>query len=147
MLRSSLPSSNSGSSWTLSSVTRTSLAYLQDYKHPKEARSDSQKFEGMFRRFSEVYSDMEKVGSLSLLEHPASIQEFMKLLPTPCMEKYIVFRLAELDKGTLDLEIVKRFMQTERKHQKEMQQLRGEESGGVTGHSTGNHSAPHPGRE
>ena len=42
-----------------------------------------------------------------------------------------MFRLTELDKGTLDLEIVKRFMQTERKHQKEMQQLRGEGSGGV----------------
>ena len=78
---------------------------------------------------------MEKVGSLSLLEHPASIQEFMKLLPAPFMEKYIVFRLAELDKGTLDLEIVKRFMQTERKHQKEMQQLRGEESSDSPPHS------------
>merc|ERR1711867_352147 len=103
-------------------------AYLSDYKHPKDARSDSQKFQGMFQRFNEVYSDMEKVGSLSLLEHPTSIQEFMKLLPAPCMEKYIVFWLAELDKGTLDLEIVRRFMQTERKNQKEMQQLCGEES-------------------
>merc|ERR1711867_126997 len=123
-------------------------AYLSDYKHPKDARSDSQKFEGMYRRFSEVYSDMEKVGSLSLLQHPASIQEFMKILPAPCMEKYIVFRLTELDKGTLDLEIVKRFMQTERKHQKEMQQLRGEGSGGVlTGHSTATHQTPHPSRD
>ena len=122
-------------------LVRDRLAYLRDYKHPKDAKTDAQKFEGMYRRFSEVYSDMEKVESLSLLQPPASIQEFMKFLPAPCMEKYIVFRLTELDKGTLDLEIVKRFMQTERKHQKEMQQLDGEETGPSA------HQTPNPSRD
>merc|ERR1711888_493815 len=129
-------------------LVRDRLAYLRNYNHPKEVKSDSQKFHGMYRRFNKVYSDMEKVNSLNLLEHPASIQEFMKLLPVPCMEKYIVFCLAEKKKGTLDLEIVKSFMHEERQHQKEMQQLCGEGSGGGwTGHSTDAHPAPHPGRD
>ena len=64
------------------------LAYLRDYKHPKEARSDAQKFQGMYRRFHKVYSNMEKVDSLASLEHPASIQEFMKLLPADYRKKY-----------------------------------------------------------
>ena len=41
------------------------LAYLKQYRHSKEARSDAQKFWGMYERFHEVYSDMEKVGSLA----------------------------------------------------------------------------------
>ena len=90
---------------------------------------------------------MEKVGSLELLNHPASLQEFMKLLPTPCGERYVEFSAAKKEKGTLDLEIAKSFMWSERKRQKAMQRLYGEESGGVTGHSKGNHSAPHPGRD
>ena len=48
----------------------------------------------MYTRFNEVYSDMEKVDSLNLLEHPASIQEFMKLLPDRCLEKYVEYQLA-----------------------------------------------------
>ena len=49
------------------------LAYLTGYTHPKNARSDAQKFQGMYRRFTEVHSDMEKVDSLSLLEHHSCI--------------------------------------------------------------------------
>merc|ERR1711888_582402 len=51
-------------------------------------------------------------------------------------------------KGSSGLTIVKSFMEEERQHQKEIQQLRGEGSGGVlTGHSTATHPAPHPGRD
>ena len=126
----------------------TRLAYLRTYRHPREAKTDFQKFYGMYRRFNEVYSDMKKVDSLNLLEHPASLQEFMKLLPVPCLEKYIVFRLAEKKKGTLDLEIVKSFLHEERQHQKEMQQLLGEGAGGaLTGHSTAAQPPPQPGRD
>ena len=39
-------------------LVRDRLAYLRNYRHPKEAKSDSQKFHGMYRRFNEVYSDM-----------------------------------------------------------------------------------------
>ena len=123
------------------------LAYLKNYKHPEQARTDAQKFQGMYTRFNEVYSDMEKVDSLNLLEHPASIQEFMKLLPDRCLDKYVEYQLAEQKKGTLNLEIVKSFMQEERKHQKAMQQLRGEEASRVSGHSTDNHSPPPIGGE
>ena len=44
---------------------------------------------GMYQRFHKVYSDMEKVNSLASLEHPASIQEFMKLMPADCRKKYV----------------------------------------------------------
>ena len=43
----------------------------------------------MYRRFHKVYSNMEKVDSLASLEHPASIQEFMKLLPADYRKKYV----------------------------------------------------------
>ena len=71
----------------------------------------------------------------------------MGLLPSLCLTKYVEFQTAEKEKGTPDLEIVRKFMNSERKHQKRMQQLRGEESGGGMGHSTDSHSAPHPGRD
>ena len=70
---------------------------------------------------------MEKVDSLHLLEHPASIQEFMKLLPTDSMNKYVDHQLAEKEKGTSELETVKTFMVAERRCQKTKQQLAGEE--------------------
>ena len=72
---------------------------------------------------------MEKVDSLAMLEHPASIHEFMKLMPTNSMKKYVELRLAEKEKGTSELEIVRVFMQTEKRYQKSMQQLDGEEAG------------------
>ena len=92
-------------------LVRDRLAYLRDYRHSKEDRTDAQKFQGMYQRFTEVYSDMEKVDSLHLLEHPASIEEFMKLLPALCLTKYVEFQTAEKEKGTLDLEIVRKRMQ------------------------------------
>merc|ERR1712101_55913 len=104
-------------------LVRDRLKYLKEYKHPKDCRSDAQKFHGMFARFNEVYSDMEKVGSLELMNHPASLQEFMSLLPTPCGERYLLFSAAEKVKGTLDLEIARSFMWTERECQKAMQRL------------------------
>ena len=70
-------------------LVRDRLTHLKAYKHPEGAKSDAEKFHGMYTRFNEVYSNMEKVGSLNLLEHPASIQEFMKLLPDRCLEKYV----------------------------------------------------------
>ena len=82
----------------------------------------------MYQRFHKVYSDMEKVDSLGSLEHPASIQEFMKLMPTDSRKKYVELRLDEKEKGTSELEIVKVFMQTERRYQNSMQQLDGEEA-------------------
>ena len=71
----------------------------------------------------------------------------MKLLPDSCMNEYVKYQQAETRKGTPELEIVRSFMEEERQHQKEMQQLRGEESGGGTGHSTDSHLAPCPGRD
>ena len=109
-------------------LVRDRLAYLRNYKHPKDAKTDALKFQGMHRRFTEVCSDMEKVDSLHMLDHPASIQEFMSLLPADCKKDYTKFWQAETEKGTSDLEIVKAFMYTERQHQKDMQQLRGEEA-------------------
>ena len=58
------------------------LAYLRQYRHPKDAKTDAQKFWGMYERFHEVYADMEKVGSLAKLDHPASLEEFTKHLPS-----------------------------------------------------------------
>ena len=71
---------------------------------------------------------MEKVDSLHLLDHPASIQEFMSLLPADCMKDYTKFWRAESEKGTSDLEIVRAFMQAERRHQKDLQYLVGEQA-------------------
>ena len=72
-------------------LVRDRLAYLRSYKHPKDSKSDADKFHAMYTRFYEVCSDMEKIDSLSLLEHPASLEEFMKLLPTDAMlEKYVL---------------------------------------------------------
>ena len=65
------------------------LAYLKQYRHSKEARTDAQKFWAMYERFHEVYSDMEKVDSLAKLDHPASLQEFMKHLPADSQKKYV----------------------------------------------------------
>ena len=86
-----------------------------------------QKFHSMYHRFSEVYSDMQKVDSLALLEHPALFQEFMKLLPTTCARRYVEYHLSKEEAGTSGLEIVKAFMHSERRHQKGMQELYGEE--------------------
>merc|ERR1711867_119431 len=127
-------------------LVRDRLKYLKEYKHPKDLRSYAQRFHGMFARFNEVYSDMEKVGSLDLMNHPASLQEFMKLLPTPCGKRYLEYSEAEKVKGTLGLEIARSFMWRERQRQKAFQRLYGEDSGGVTS-SSGNNSAPLPGRD
>ena len=40
-------------------LVRDRLAYLRNYKHPKEAKTDAQKFHGTYRRFREVHSDMQ----------------------------------------------------------------------------------------
>ena len=104
---------------------------MREYRHSKEDRTDPDKFQGMYQRFTEVYSDMEKVDSLHLLEHPASIEEFMMLLTALSLDEYVKYQIAEKKKGTPDLEIVRSFMQSEREHQKRKQQLcRGEVSGG-----------------
>ena len=82
-------------------LVRDCLAYLRNYKHPKEAKTDAQKFQGMYRRFSVVYSGMQKVDSLHLLDHPASIQEFMSLLPADCRKDNTKFLRAEPKRGLL----------------------------------------------
>ena len=41
-------------------LVRDRLKYLKEYKHPKDLRSDAQKFHGMFSRFNEVYSDRRR---------------------------------------------------------------------------------------
>merc|ERR1711888_257537 len=119
-------------------LVRDRLAYLRNYRHPKDSRSDAARFQAMYTRFLEVCSDMEKVDSLHLLEHPASIQEFMKLLPTDPRSRYVDYRMVEDEKGTSELTIVKSFMETERKRQKAEQEVSGETSGG-SGSGTGNH--------
>ena len=117
-------------------LVRDHLAYLRDYKykHPKDCRSDAEKFHAMHTRFHEVCSDMEKVDSLHMLEHPAYIQEFMKLLPTEPIIKYVDHRLAK-EEGNSELEMVKTFMEAERRRQKAKQQVTGEKIGTQQGPS------------
>ena len=104
------------------------LAYLRQYRHPKDAKTDAEKFWGMYERFHEVYSDMEKVDSLAKLDHPASLQEFTKHLPAESLKKYVEQWRAGKVKKTSGLEILRTFLEEERQFLKDYKQLVGEQS-------------------
>lgn len=101
------------------------LAHLCGYHHPKEARTDPQKVLAMHQRFTEVYSDMDKSDALTMLNHPASLQAFMKNLPLSCVREYVLYKEQRVQQDEGELQVVKGFLELEKKRQKSVQELLG----------------------
>ena len=50
------------------------VAYLHDFKYPKCAVTEALKFKELYKCWATVYSDLDSVGKLEVLDHPPTIK-------------------------------------------------------------------------
>ena len=81
-----------------------------------EAKSQSDKFHVLHQKFSEVHSDLEKVGNIDQLQHHANLNMFIAKLPTTCKVWYEEHRSKKKESGKKILDIVCTFFNLEHKH-------------------------------
>ena len=68
----------------------------------------------LYDRWIEVYSDLESVGKLEVLDHPPTIKGFVTKLPGKAIcDRYIAMVKELKEKKESDLSIVKKFMKAE----------------------------------
>ena len=80
----------------------------------------------MYKRWIEVYSDLESVGKQEVLDHAPTIKGFATKLPSKAIgERYVAMTKELKAKGETDLAIVNTFMKAERQNQKQMEELFG----------------------
>ena len=80
----------------------------------------------LYDRWIEVYSDLESVGKLEVLDHPPTIKGFVTKLPGKAIcDRYIAMVKELKEKKVSDLSIVNKFMKEERQHQKWQEELFG----------------------
>ena len=58
------------------------VAYLHDFKYSKGAVTEASKFKELNKCWTMVYSDLDNVGKLGILDHPPTIKGFITKLPS-----------------------------------------------------------------
>ena len=101
------------------------LERLSKYSHPKEAKTDPQRFTAMYHAFMEVHTDMFRMGMLDTLNHPQSIKEFFRALPVTSQGELIKYKMENVGSVKTELEQMKDFMEKERARLKIVQEMFG----------------------
>ena len=109
-----------------SELTSERVAYLHNFQCSKSAITEASKFKELYKCWSTVYSDLDNVGQLQILDHAPTIKGFISKLSSKAIgDRYIVMvKELKLKKET-DLNIVNAFMKAERQHQKQQEELFG----------------------
>ena len=90
------------------------VAYLHDFKYPKGAVTEALKFKELYKCWATVYSDLDSVGKLEVLDHPLTIKGFVTKLPRKAICNRYIAMVKELkEKKKSDLSIVNKFMKAE----------------------------------
>ena len=102
------------------------ISGLQNFKPSNKAKSESACFAELDREWTKVYSDLQEVGKLEVLNHEPTLRGFAQKLPSAEAKKaYIALRIKmmqECEDATpptvlSELEVVEKFMKAERRRQ------------------------------
>ena len=110
---------------------------LQDFKFSAAARTEPAKFKELHMEFLKVHSDLKQVGELSALDHKPTLVRVARMLPSSDSQKnYNRMRRELIEKNKVDraaenstvpvlseLDIMVKFMETERELQDDFAQL------------------------
>ena len=128
---------------------------LQKFKFSPAAKTESAKFKELCREFTKVYNDLKQVGELSALDHKPTLCNVAAMLPSSDSKKnYSRMRLDLMAKNKVDravenntvgeiteLEIMIKFMESERELQDHFEQLCFNESEVKGGGGSGDRNA------
>ena len=102
------------------------ISGLQNFKPSSKAKSESACFAELDREWTKVYSDLQEVGKLEVLNHEPTLRGFAQKLPSAEAKKaYIALRIKmmqECEDATpltvlSEIEVVEKFMKAERRRQ------------------------------
>ena len=109
-----------------SKLTSERVDHLHGFQYSKSTVTEAAKFKELYKCWSTVYSDLDNVGKLQILDHAPTIKGFIRKLPSKAIgDRYIVMAKELKTKKESDLNIVNAFMKAERQHQKQMEELFG----------------------
>ena len=109
-----------------SELTSERVAHLHDFQYSKSAVTEASKFKELHKCWTTVYSDLDSVGKLQILDHAPTIKGFITKLPGKAIgDRYIAMAKELKLKKESDLNIVNAFMKAERQHQKQQEELFG----------------------
>merc|ERR1711867_305863 len=73
-----------------SKLTSERVDYLHAFKYSKDAISEAARFKELYKRWIEVYSDLESVGKQEVLDYAPMIKGFLTKLPGKAIqERYV----------------------------------------------------------
>ena len=102
------------------------ISGLQNFKPSNKARTESACFAELDREWTKVYSDLQEVGKLEVLNHEPTLRGFAQKLPSAEAKKaYIALRIKmtqECEDATpptvlSELDVMEKFMKAERRRQ------------------------------
>ena len=102
-----------------SELSSERVAYLHNFKCSKDATTEGAKFKELHRCWSVVYSDLDNVGQLGILNHAPTLKTFISKLPSKaCLARYITMEEELKPNKKTDVEILAAFMTKESQTQK-----------------------------
>ena len=101
------------------------VAYLHTFQYSKTTTTEAAKFKELYLCWSDVHSDLTKVNQLDALNHAPTLKTFLTKLPNRSMDRYIEMAAELKSKKKSDLDIIVAFMNAERRHQKQKEELIG----------------------
>merc|ERR1711895_327100 len=102
------------------------MAYLHNFQCSRSATTEASKFKELHRCWSVVYSDLDNVGQLEILNHEPTLKTFISKLPSKaCLDRYITMKEDLKPKKESALYILAAFMTKERQTQKQHEEFAG----------------------
>ena len=90
------------------------VSYLHSFQCSKNATTEAAKFKELHRCLSVVYSDLDNVGQLQILNHAPTLKTFISKLPSKaCLDRYIAKEKELEPEKKSDLDILAAFMKEE----------------------------------
>ena len=73
-----------------SELTSERVAHLHDFSYSKSAVTEASNFKELHKCWTTVYSNLDNVGKLQILDHPPTIKGFISKLPSKAIgDRYI----------------------------------------------------------
>ena len=96
------------------------------------SKTEGERFVELFRKWSEVFSDLEEVGEVETLNNVSILESVVKKFPgSACKSRYANFRMSPLNNDKSKLQLLKEFMSAERGLQREIMKISEPEKGKI----------------
>ena len=105
-------------------ITSELIDSLTQFQFSREAKTESQRFTELHRKWQEVYSDLTEIDKVKVLDHEPTLAKIGQKLPSNTSRgEYVKFRLNGKRNGKSELDIMTQFMSSERERQKAWERL------------------------